>query len=165
MQRLHRLCDWRRIIPSMYLKKIDIIHIEAGEAIVHRLHQSLARKPARIGCIAPRDERLGRDHNLIALRIFLQKLAGDFFGRTARIAIGGVEEIDARFQRALEEGPRGILIEQPVPMPALGLVAITHTAKAQLRDGQTRIAKARKSHSFSLFSKAIVRHQRSATAP
>jgi hypothetical protein len=58
--------------------------------------------------------------------------AENLLAGAGRIDVGGVEEVDAGFQRTLDEGPAVLFAEAPRMVAALG-VAIAHSAKANAR--------------------------------
>src|SRR5262249_38087855 len=53
------------------------------------------------------------DDDLVALRVFPQRTAGDLFADAARVHVRRVEEVDAAFDRAFDEGLAGGLVERP----------------------------------------------------
>ena len=73
----------------------------------------LARQAAAVGARAHRAIDLGGDHDLVAPREILDRAAEDLLAAAEGIAIGGVEEIDAGFERLLDERPALLLAEAP----------------------------------------------------
>jgi hypothetical protein len=87
----------------MDLIEVDIIHTEPTQAVVNLGEDRLARQPGAIGAGTHPAVNLGGDDDLVAAREILDRAAQDFFTVAERIAVRGVEEIDARFERLLNE--------------------------------------------------------------
>ncbi len=138
VQRLHRFLDRRGIVPAVDLVEIDIVHPQPRQAVVHRLHQRLARQTARIGGLLPGQESLGRDHNLVAPCEFGQQAPDHLFRGAARIHVRRIEEVDPRLHRLADEGTAFVLRKHPVAVPAFAGVAIAHAAEAQPRNLEAR---------------------------
>ena len=95
-----------------------------------RVEQVLARQPLVVRTVAHRVKDFGRDDHLVAPGEVLQRAAEDFLAGAARIHVGGVEEVDAAFERPLDERTAGGLIERP-GMP-VGR-SVRHRAEAEAR--------------------------------
>jgi len=96
--------------------------------------------------MAPIDgkENLGRQHIGLALvGEILQRPPHHLFGGAVGINVGGVEKIDAGFQRALEERAGGFFGEDPV---APFGIAIGHGAQTDARDFQAGLAQTDEFH-------------------
>src|SRR6202035_5154346 len=105
----------------------DIIHAEPGEAGVDLGEDRLARQP---GAVRPGPHPavdLGGDHDLVAADEILDRTAEDCLAATERITVRSVEEIDAGFERASDEGTALFLAQAP-GMVALVAAAIAHAA-------------------------------------
>ena len=76
-------------------------------------------------------------HDLVALREVLQRAADDLLADAARVHVGGVEEVDAVLEGALDERPAGRLVQHPRPPRRR---AVGHGAEAEPRDLQPRRA-------------------------
>ena len=127
MQRLEGFLDGRRRIEPVDLVEVHVVHAEPAERSVDRVHQVLAREAPFVGAVLRRKVRLGRDHQLIARGELLDRAAHDLFAHAARVHVGGVEEIDALLDRALQEWPALRLVKHP---RAPFACAVGHRAEA-----------------------------------
>jgi hypothetical protein len=93
----------------------------------------LREKPGAIGAGTHAAVHLGRDDDLVAAREILNRAAEDFFAVAERIAVRGVEEIDARFERLLNEWPALLLREAPGMVPEIA-AAVAHATEANARN-------------------------------
>ena len=112
----------------MDLVEINVIDAEALEAGVDGGHDVFAREAPVVGAVAHRAEDLGGDDQFLAARLELtQELAGDALAVTEGVHVGGVEEVDASLDRALDDGPCLSFFQYPLtPL----LVAVRHHAEA-----------------------------------
>src|SRR5262249_52092334 len=76
---------------------------------------------------------LGRDHELVACDQLPQQPTGGGFARAVRVHVGGVEEGEAAFGGAADDGFGLRLIEHPGPV---GVVAVAHHSESEPRDVQ-----------------------------
>jgi hypothetical protein len=129
VQRLKRLFDRRFVIEAMDLIEVDVIHAEPGQAGVDLDKDRLARQPGAIGARAHAAVNLGRDYHFVAPRKIPNRPAEDLLAVAERVAIGGVEEIDAGFERLLDERSAFLFVEAPGVVPAVA-AAIAHAAEA-----------------------------------
>ena len=105
VQRAQRLFDRRVVIEAVDLVEIDVIGAEPAQAVVDGVQDVLARQAALVRVVAHRVEDLGGDDDAVARGEVLQRAPSDFFAHADGVHVGGVEEVDAGFQRAAEEGP------------------------------------------------------------
>jgi hypothetical protein len=115
------------------LVEVDVVGPESAQAVVDLGHDGLARQA---GSVRPRSHPvvdLGRQHEIGAVGVLRQGAAEDLLAGTSRVDVGGVEEVDARFQRAADERAGGGLVEIPVVVARPGK-AEAHRAKADPRD-------------------------------
>ena len=75
---------------------------------------------------------LGGDDDLVAAGEILDRAAEDLLAAAERVAVRRVEEVDAGFERTLDEGAALFLAEAP-GVVALVALAIAHTAEADAR--------------------------------
>jgi hypothetical protein len=134
MQRRDGLLDRGVVIEAVNLVEVHIVHAQALQRIVYRVHHMLARQPALVGRRTHRLAQLGRHHDMLAVGgKFLERLAGDLLADAQGIDIGGVEKIDSRFQGPFVEAQALRLIQHPVaPLRR----TIGHGAEADFRDFQ-----------------------------
>src|SRR6516164_5127849 len=133
VQRFEHLLDRRVVVETMDLIEVDIIHTEPTQAVVDLGEDRFSRKPGAIGAGTHPAVHLGGDDNLVAAPEILNRPAEDFFTVAERIAIGGIEEIDARFERLLNEWPALLLREAPGMIPEIA-AAIAHATEANARN-------------------------------
>jgi hypothetical protein len=95
--------------------------------------------PGRIRSARFSADNLGGDDNLVAAREILDRPAEDFFTVAERIAVRSVEEIDARFERLLNEWPALLLREAPGMIPEIA-AAIAHATEANARNVEASAA-------------------------
>jgi len=73
----------------------------------------LARQARAVGALEHAAVHLGGDHDLVAAGMLLQHPADDLLAGAVGIDVGGVEEVDAEFERAPDERPALLLGERP----------------------------------------------------
>jgi hypothetical protein len=95
------------------LVQIDVIGSEALQAEVDFGHNCFARKAAPVRIFAHGIEELGREHDLVAVCEIAEGTANHLFTCAVGIHIGSVEEVDARFERALNEWPALFFVQNP----------------------------------------------------
>src|SRR6185295_4492967 len=80
---------------------------------------------------------------------------GDFFAHAIGVHVGGVEEVDAGFQRAAEEGTAFVLFQHPVaPFPG----AVGHAAETEAGDLEAGRAKPNVVHPSWIPRESRMRH-------
>ena len=77
----------------------------------------LARQPPIVGAVTHREMCLGGDDHLVALRHIFDGTPQNFFTHPERVHVGGIEEIDAVFERSPEE-PTALRLGQHPVAPA-----------------------------------------------
>jgi hypothetical protein len=106
-QRTHCLLDRRVIVEAMALKEVDVVELQAREAVLHRIEDVLAAESTLVGgartlrllgpvprCIA---KDLGHDDNLVPREgILLDRLAQDLLRHAVRVDRRRVECVDPR---------------------------------------------------------------------
>src|SRR5208283_2429151 len=90
---------------------------------------------------------LGRDDQVFPPRQVPQRPARDLLAGAQRVDVGRVEEVDAELEGALEEGPRLVLAQRPLPAGRLaghrrGGVSVAHATEADARNGEASRAEA-----------------------
>jgi hypothetical protein len=113
------------------LVEVDIVHAKPAQAVVDFGEDRLARQPSAVGAGTHPAIDLGGDDHLVAAGEILDRAAENFLAAAERIAVGGVEEIDAGFERLLDERAAFFLAEAP------GMVALVAAAIA-MQPRQTR---------------------------
>ena len=111
-QRLHGLLDRRAAVVAMALIEIDMVDAQALQRAVDLLGDLRARQAAVGG--AHRKEHLGRQDVRLA-RPARQNLAQEGLRRAAAVDIGGVDEVDAEVEGAIDAGARHSRASTPTP--------------------------------------------------
>src|ERR1700731_4138872 len=103
------------------------------EAGVDLAHDCLSRQAAAVRTGTHPAIHFGRDDHLVAAGEVLDSPAEDLLAAAERITVRGVEEIDAAFERPLDERAGLLLGEAPGMVTAIGR-AVAHAAEADARD-------------------------------
>ena len=104
----------------------------------------LRERPRSLGAVAHGVEDFGGDDELFAAGLELaQELAGDALALAEGVDVGGVEEVDAGFDGALDDGARFIFFQHPLA-PLFG--AVGHHAEAERRDADSGVAEVDDGH-------------------
>ncbi len=155
IERFESFFDGGFVIEAVDLIEIDVIGTEALQAVIDGVMDVLAGEAAGVGIVTHGVEDFGGDDDLIARRAELaQGAAGDLFTGAEGIHIGSVEEVDAGFDGAAEEGQGIGFFEDPF---APGFDAIGHGAQAELRNFETGGTQPLILHEFSLALRVPVR--------
>ncbi len=89
----------------MDLVEIDVVGLEAAEAILDRMVEVLATEALVVGVVAHRVEEFGGDDDFVAGDAEgLDGATEDFFADAEGVHVGGVEEVDAQFPGLGNEG-------------------------------------------------------------
>src|SRR5947199_10841648 len=105
VKRFERLLDRRVVVPAMDLVEVDVIRAEAPQARIDLAHDRL---PGQAGAIGSRPHPaidLGSDDNLVPLAEILDRTPENLLAAAEGIAVRRIEEIDAGFERPLDEWP------------------------------------------------------------
>jgi len=133
VQRLERLLDRRRVIKAVDLVEVDVVHPEPRQAGVDLGEDRLARQPGAVGARPHAPIDLGGDDDLVAAGEIADRAAENLLAVAERIAVGGVEEIDAGVDRFPDKRPAFLLAEAPGVIAAVA-ATIAHATKADARD-------------------------------
>src|SRR6202035_6117982 len=125
VQRFERLLDRRFMVPAVDLVEIDVISTETTEAGIDLHHDRLARQPSAIRTRAHPTIDLRGDDDLVATGEILDRAAEDLLAAAERVAVRRVEEVDAGFERALDERTALLFAEAPGMIAAVG-AAVAH---------------------------------------
>src|SRR5580704_17545175 len=168
VERFEGFFDRSFVIPAMGLVEVDVVGLQAAEALVEFMEDGFARETAAVGFIAHDAVDLGGDDDGFAAGVGLEEVAQNDFAVAARIDIGCIEEVDAEVEGLAQEGPAFFLVHGPVMTAANGFAgsgrAIGHAAQADagnLESGFAEIdvvhwfSRAREAHSMlNLFNSA-----------
>src|SRR5204862_740779 len=99
-----RLLDRREGIEAMQLVEIEVVGAEAPQAGMDCLGEVMARRAKVVGAGTATEAALRRDENRLAPA--LDGLAEDFLRQAARIAIRGIEHVDAGLEADVDQALR-----------------------------------------------------------
>ena len=118
----------------MNLIQIDIVEPKAFQARLDAVHDVVARQADRVWPRCGSAAHLGCDDNTFAGHLEIaQRPTENLLGKPLRINVGGVDEIDARRERPLDQGIGVILIDLAHVLPPRALAAERHGAQADFR--------------------------------
>ena len=134
----------------MDLVEVDVVELQAAQALLQRRDDVAARRAAHVRAGAGLAEDLGRDDDALARDLeVLQRLPGDLFRAAGRVHVGGVDEIDARVERAADD-PLGLVLLQAADLAphAFFAAAEGHGAEAELGDEEAGAAEGIELHAM-----------------
>ena len=132
IERVQRLLERRRQVLAVDLVEVDVVGAQATETRVARLADVLPRRAARVRSRPDRHGALGGQHDLRTPAA--QRLAADLLRDRAGVRVGGVEEVAAGLEVAIDQAQRFGLVTSPARH------AERHGAEAKL--GHTEAAAA-----------------------
>src|SRR5665648_224558 len=124
-ERLHRLLQRGAVVVPVRLVQVDVVRAEAAQGAVDRGHHVLAREAGVVRALrAGWPVHLGEDLQRLP-RLTLQRVTEDRLRHGVRIDVRGVERGDARVERRVHAGPRGVVlhlgaVRDPVAVGDLG---------------------------------------------
>ncbi|MNP38894.1 hypothetical protein D3C76_1324400 [compost metagenome] len=132
------------VVPAVDLVQVDVVGTQAAEAGVDVGHDRLARQALLVGPAGAfphvgREEHLGGDHGFFAAGELLKQFAEDDFRSAGRVAVGGVEEVDALLHGVADDRAAVGFAEGP-GVGAGARLAEGHAAQAQFRNIQAGVA-------------------------
>src|SRR5262249_11147188 len=101
VQRIERLLDRGERVETMHVIDVDMINAETPQACVTSPEQVMARRTDVIRTFAESKGRFGRNQEVVALALY--SLAKNFLGKSIRVDVRGIEDVDARVQTEADE--------------------------------------------------------------
>jgi hypothetical protein len=96
----------RRIVEiAMQIIDVDVVGREPAQAVIARLHDPAARESAIMRRLGHHVAHLGRHDPPLAMRG--DGRTGDGLGDAVRVNVGGIDEIDSRIERGVDDPLRG----------------------------------------------------------
>jgi hypothetical protein len=92
----------------VHLVEVDPIGSQAPQRVLDLGDYPAARAAAHVGVVAHRHEELGGEHDVVAAS--LERLADDLLRLAGRVDIGGVDEVDAGVERAVDDADRVVVV-------------------------------------------------------
>ncbi len=130
--------DRRFGVEAVQHKQIEVIRPQPLQRGVDAVQQVLARQPPAVRLRVHRKVGLGGDHHVFTAGERLQRAAENALAFSAGVNVGGIEKIDARFQRLADKGARFIFFQHPGPP---GRIAVGHATQAEAGHLQAAVAK------------------------
>ncbi len=112
----------RMNVGLMEVEHVDIVSAELAQAVLDILKDPLARLPALIGPRARTVAEFGREYPMVA--VITDRPADRFLGFARVVAVGRVDEVDAKVARLVDD--------------ALGGRLVGHAAEQQCAEAQGR---------------------------
>ena len=110
----------------MDLVEVDVVGLQTREASLAGGDDVAAAGAAHVGVVVRhRAVELRGEDDAVALAVALERLAGEGFAAAARIDVGGVDEVDATLDGAVDDGA-GVV--------ELGTHPEHHRAEAEVAD-------------------------------
>ena len=145
IERLHGILDGRRVVEAMYLVEIEVIGLQAAQRAVYLAKNSLRREHSVVEV-----NLRGKHHILAPDAQASQCRAQKLLARAVGIAVGRVEEVDAKVERMLYHLSRLILAECP-QMEVGRWPSVRHAAHADARDADVGVSKSCVFHTACFF--------------
>ncbi len=111
------------MIRRVHVIDVEVVGLQTAQRFVDGAQDSRARESLLVGLVADFESHLAGDDQLVAPA--LDGLAEHGFGHASLVHVGGVEEVDAGFDAAVDQFGRAGLIER---------FAEGHSAEAETRD-------------------------------
>jgi hypothetical protein len=93
----------------VHLVEIDPVGFQAPQRRLDLAYHPAARVPGLVGVLAHRAVELRSEHHVLAPAAG-ERLADDLLGLAARVHVGGVDEVDARVERSVDDPDRHVVI-------------------------------------------------------
>ena len=106
-QRGQGLVDIGVGIRAVHLVQVDVVGLQAAQAVLHLADEPAARVAAHVGVLAHLAVRLGGQHHAVAAPA--QGLADDLLRLPRRVHVRGVDEVDAAVERGVDD-PDALLV-------------------------------------------------------
>ena len=142
IQRIQRLFNRRGRVEAVQLIEIDMIQLQAAQALLHAADDVIARAAARIPpCRSRFAKYFSGDYHVLArnFQVF-QRLAEDRLRTPFRVNVRGVDKVDPGIQRAAHQLFCFALLELTNLAPHAAFTAEGHGAEAEFRNEQSGIA-------------------------
>ena len=105
-QRAERLVVVGPRVPAVDLVEVDPVGLQALQRGLDLAHDPAPRVAGLVRVVAHRAVELGGEDDVVAPVVGGQRLADDLLGLAARVDVGGVDEVDARVERPVDDPDR-----------------------------------------------------------
>ncbi len=126
VQRLERLLDRCVAVPPVNLQQVDVVQSQPAERVVDLGEDRLPGQSPAVGPGTRLAVDLGGDDRRLAVGEVAQRPAQDLLTRSVGVDVGGVEEVDARVDRTLDQRACLVLGEDPRVTAATGVAEAHH---------------------------------------
>ena len=96
-------------LGAVDLVEVDPVGAEAAQAVLDLADDPAPRVAELVGVVAHRAVDLGREDHVVAAAAG-ERLADDLLGLAARVDVGGVDEVDPRVERAVDDRDRLVVV-------------------------------------------------------
>ena len=103
VERAQRLVDGDVGLRAVDLVEVDVVGLQAAQAGFALLDDVAAAVAHVVGAFAHHAVHLGGEDDVVALAVALERLAGDLLAAAAAVDVGGVEEVDAGVEGAVDD--------------------------------------------------------------
>ncbi len=107
-ERGQRLLDVGVGVRPVDLVQVDVVGLQAAQRVLDLGHDPAPGVASLVGIVAHRRRTLGREDDVVAAP--LERLADDLFGLAAGVHVGGVDEVDPRVQRLVDDADRVVMV-------------------------------------------------------
>src|ERR671910_705928 len=137
-ERRERLFDVGSRLGAVDLVEVDPVGVEPAQRVLDRAHDPAAGVAAPVGILAHGVVEL-RGEDYVVAPAAGERLADDLLGLARPVDVGGVDEVDARVERTVDD-PDGLVVVGVAPG------AEHHRAEAELADRNTGTSEWSKFH-------------------
>ena len=107
-QRAERLVDVGVGTRPVHLVEVDVVGVEAAQALLALTQDPASRAAAHVRIGAHVAVHLGGEHDVVAAA--LDRLGHDLFRLSARVHVGGVDEVDPGIERGVDHVDRLVVV-------------------------------------------------------
>ena len=107
-QRAERLVDVDGRVRAVHLVEVDPVGAQAPQRALDLADDPAARDAALVGVVAHRSPELRGQDDVVAAA--LERLADDLLGLAGRVDVGGVDEVDAGIEGAVDDADRVVVV-------------------------------------------------------
>jgi hypothetical protein len=107
-ERAERLVEVGVRVRAVDLVEVDVVGAEPAQRVLDLGDDPAPRDPAPVRILTHRAEHLGGEHDVVATAF--ERLADDLLGLTGGVDVGGVDEVDAGVEGAVDDADRVVVI-------------------------------------------------------
>jgi hypothetical protein len=122
-ERRERLLDVGVRMRPVDLVEVDPVGPQPAQRVLDRADDPSARRALPVGIVAHRAVELGREDDVVAAPA-RERLGDDLLGLALPVHVGGVDEVDPRVERRVDDADRLVVVGIP---QAPNIIAPRHT--------------------------------------